>query len=190
MCNANSGLRLCFWVGILFSLSATLIGCSRAASQLAVASLELRSNSFSGDTIPRTCSSCDHKDGASPELSWSAPPERTQSFALIVFDKDSPFGFKFTHWALYDIPSDKRELQENIPKEEQLPDGSRQGKNDYDRIGYVGPCPPRGTHRYVFTLYALDTKLNLPPGASKKQVVNAMNGHVLASGELVGRFQH
>jgi Raf kinase inhibitor-like YbhB/YbcL family protein len=152
--------------------------------------MELRSSSFSGDTIPRTCSSCDHQDGASPELSWSAPPEHTQSFALIVFDKDSPFGFKFTHWLLYDIPSDKRDLPENTPKQEELPDGSRQGHNDYDRIGYVGPCPPRGTHHYVFTLYALDTKLNLPPGASKKQVVKAMNGHVLANGELVGRFQH
>jgi len=178
------------WAGFLAALTAlTQIGCSRAASQQAT-SLELRSSSFAGDTIPRTCSSCDHQDGASPELSWGAPPEHTQSFALIVFDKDSPFGFKFTHWVLYDIPSDKRELPENTPKQEQLPDSSRQGHNDYDRIGYVGPCPPRGTHHYVFTLYALDTKLNLPPGASKKQVVKAMNGHVLASGELVGRFQH
>jgi len=139
---------------------------------------------------PKNISSCDHQDGASPELSWSAPPEHTQSFALIVFDKDSPFGFKFTHWVFHDIPSDKRELPENTPKQEQLPDGSRQGHNDYDRIGYVGPCPPRGTHHYIFTLYALDINLNLPPSASKKQVVKAMNGHVLASGELVGRFQH
>jgi Raf kinase inhibitor-like YbhB/YbcL family protein len=189
MCNANSDLRLCLWVGILL-LTATQVGCSHAASQGTAASLELRSSSFSGDTIPRTFSSCDHQDGASPELSWSTPPEHTQSFTLVVFDKDSPFGFKFTHWVLYDIPSDKRELPENTPKQDQLADGSRQGKNDYDRIGYVGPCPPRGTHHYVFTLYAVDIKLSLPPGASKKQVVKAMNGHVLASGELVGRFQH
>ena len=191
MCDANSDFRLWLWVGILLALSAVLTGCSRAASQQAVASLELRSSSFSGDTIPRTCSSCDHQDGASPELSWSAPPEHAQSFALIVFDKDSPFGFKFTHWVLYDIPSDKRELPENTPKHEQLPDGSRQGHNDYDRIGYVGPCPPgHSPHHYVFDLYALDTKLNLPPRASKKQVLKAMKGHVLASGELVGSFQH
>jgi Raf kinase inhibitor-like YbhB/YbcL family protein len=176
---------------MLILLAVMLLGCSHAADQPGLPSLQLTSSSFSGDAIPRTYSSCDHQDGASPELSWSAPPEHTQSFALIVFDKDSPFGFKFTHWVLYDIPSDKRELQENTPKEEQLPDGSRQGKNDYDRIGYVGPCPPRGTHHYVFTLYALDTKLNLPSGASKKkQVLKAMNGHVLANGELVGLFQH
>jgi Raf kinase inhibitor-like YbhB/YbcL family protein len=161
-----------------------------ADSQAGTPSLELKSSSFSGDMIPRTCSSCDHQDGASPELSWSTPPDGTQSFVLIVFDKDSPFGFKFTHWVLYDIASDKRELPENTPKQDQLPDGSRQGKNDYDRIGYVGPCPPRGTHHYIFTLYALDTKLNLPPGAPKKQVMKAMSGHVLANGELVGRFHH
>jgi Raf kinase inhibitor-like YbhB/YbcL family protein len=181
---------LLVFAGLLLLLAVGVLRGHGAAGQQGMPSLELRSSSFSGDAIPRTCSSCDHQDGASPELSWSAPPEHTQRFALIVFDKDSPFGFKFTHWVLYDIPSDKRELPENTPKQEQLPDGSRQGKNDYDRIGYVGPCPPKGTHHYVFTLYALDTKLNLPSGASKKQVVKAMNGHVLASGELVGRFQH
>jgi Raf kinase inhibitor-like YbhB/YbcL family protein len=177
-------------IAILFALSVTVIGCNRAASRQAGASLELRSGSFSADTIPRRFSSCDNQDGASPELSWSEPPEHTQSLALVMFDKDSPFGFKFTHWVLYDIPPDKHELPESTPKQEQLLDGSRQGKNDYDRIGYVGPCPPRGIHHYVITLYALDTKLHLPSGASKKQVVGAMYGHVLASGDLVGRFQH
>jgi Raf kinase inhibitor-like YbhB/YbcL family protein len=186
----SSYLRFWLWGGMPFALSTALIGCTRTAGDAAVASLELRSNSFSGDTIPRTFSSCDHKDGASPQLSWGAPPEHTQSFALIVVDKDSPFGFKFTHWLLYDIRPDKRQLPEDIPKQEQLPDGSRQGHNDYDRIGYVGPCPPRGTHRYVFTLFALDTKLDLPPGASKNQIEKAMKGHILATGELIGRFQH
>jgi Raf kinase inhibitor-like YbhB/YbcL family protein len=187
----GSALHRSLSTGLLLTLAATPVGCSRAASQQPVAALELRSRSFSGDTIPRTCSSCDHQDGTSPELSWSAPPEHTQSFVLIVFDKDSPFGFKFTHWVLYDIPSDKRELPEGVAKEEQLSDGSRQGPNDYDRVGYVGPCPPgHSPHHYVFDLYALDAKLNLPPKASKKQVLKAMKGHVLASGELVGRFQH
>jgi len=168
-----------------------LNGCTSSAGQPGAASLELKSTSFSADAIAQANSSCGGQDGASPELSWSAPPEHTQSCALIVFDKDSPFGFKFTHWVLYDIPSDKRELAENVGKQEQLPDGSHQGLNDYDRVGYVGPCPPgHSSHRYVFDLYALDTKLNLPPRASKKQVVKAMKGHILAGGELVGRFQH
>jgi Raf kinase inhibitor-like YbhB/YbcL family protein len=133
---------------------------------------------------------CDGQD-VSPELSWKSSPERTESFVLVVTDTDSPFGFNFVHWVLYDIPPDERELPEGIANQQQLPDGSRQGHNGFDKIGYVGPCPPgHSPHRYVFDLYALDTKLNLPPGASKKQVLKAMKGHVLASGELVGRFQH
>ena len=176
---------------LLISMAGVLIGCSRAADQPATPSLELKSSSFSGDAIPQKYSSCGGQDGTSPVLAWSAPPEHTQSLALIVFDKDSPFGFKFTHWVLYDMPSDKRELAEDVAKQEQLPDGSRQGLNDYDRVGYVGPCPPgHSSHHYVFDLYALDTRLNLPPKASKKQVMKAMKGHILASGELVGRFQH
>jgi Raf kinase inhibitor-like YbhB/YbcL family protein len=174
----------------LFSLmSCMLAGCTRAA-ETTTASLELRSSSFTGDKIPDKYSSCRGQSDVSPEFSWSAPPEGTRSFALIAFDEDSPFGFKFTQWVVYDLPAEKRELPEGVPKQEQLPDGSREGPNDYDRIGYVGPCPPRGTHHYAFTVYALDTKLNLAPGASKKQVLKAMKGHILATGELVGSYQH
>lgn len=174
----------------LILIAIVLGGCTHAAELAGPASLKLKSSSFVGDTIPARYSSCGGQDGASPELSWSAPPANTQSFALVAFDKDSPFGFKFTHWVLYDIPPDKRELAEDLAKQEQLPDGSRQGLNDYDRIGYVGPCPPHGTHHYVFSLYALNTKLGLLPRASEKQVVKAMKGHVLANGELIGSFQH
>lgn len=179
------------FVLLFLSTTALLVGCEPTAGEHDTVTLELRSSSFSGDTIPQKCSSCEHQDGASPELSWSAPPQNTQSFALIVYDRDSPLGFKFTHWVLYDIPPEKRELVEDVAKQEQLPDGSRQGPNDYERIGYVGPCPPgHSPHHYVFDLYALDIKLNLPPRASKKQVLKAMKGHVLASGELIGSFQH
>src|SRR5450755_3940873 len=121
-------------VGVLAALLLWgLNACTSSAGQQGAASLELKSATFSGDSIPQANSSCNGQDGASPELSWSAPPEHTQSFALIVFDKDSPFGFKFTHWALYDMPPDKRELADNVAKLEQLPDGSRQGPNDYNR---------------------------------------------------------
>ena len=181
--------------GMLVVLMAQ-VGCNRAASQQGVPSLELSSSSFSGETIPsrNACSRencpCDGQD-ISPELSWKSPPERTQSFALIVTDKDSLFGWNFVHWVLYDLPADKRELPEGVTKQGQLPDGSRQGQNGFDKIGYVGPCPPgKSAHRYIFALYALDTKLNLPSGASKKQVVKAMKVHILASGELLGRYQH
>jgi Raf kinase inhibitor-like YbhB/YbcL family protein len=182
---------------LLFALiAAMLFGCSRTPSQPAMPSLKLKSTSFSGDTIPMmyACSRdncpCDGKD-ISPELSWNSPPQSTQSFSLIVTDKDALFGWGFTHWVLYNLPAEKRDLPEGIAKQEQLTDGSRQGQNGFDKIGYVGPCPPgHSAHRYVFDLYALDTKLNLPAGASKKDALKAMKGHMLASGELIGRFQH
>jgi Raf kinase inhibitor-like YbhB/YbcL family protein len=150
--------------------------------------LPLTSASFqSGGDIPKKFS-CDGAD-ASPQLAWSAPPASTKSFALIVYDPDAPVG-TFVHWVLYDLPPDKRELPESLPKQDQLPDGSHQGQNDFDKIGYGGPCPPSGTHRYVFTLYALNAKLNLPPGATRKQVESAMKDRVLARGELIGRYHH
>jgi Raf kinase inhibitor-like YbhB/YbcL family protein len=196
-CALSASLSFLSWTVLLLTLAtATQTGCNRVTGQLGASALELRSSSFSSDIIPKlyACSRencpCDGQD-ISPELSWKSSPERTESFALVVTDKDSPFGFNFVHWVLYDIPPDKRELPEGIANQQQLPDGSRQGHNGFDKIGYVGPCPPgHSPHRYVFDLYALDTKLNLPPGASKKQVLKAMKGHVLASGELVGRFQH
>ena len=174
---------------LMVLMAVVLSGCSHAADLRGAASLELKSSSLVGDMIPRKYSSCGGQDGASPELSWAGAPGLTQSFALIVFDMDSPFGFKFTHWVLYNIPPEKRELAEDVARQEQLPDGSRQGLNDYDQIGYVGPCAPHGTHRYAFTLYALDAKLSLPARASKKQVVKAMKGHVVATYKFVGRFQ-
>ena len=185
LCSLLSGCAL------LTVILAALPGCSRAADHWEPPhSLDLKSGSFSGDVLPPKYSSCGGQDGTSPELSWGASPEHTQSFALIVHDKDSAFGFKFTHWVLYDMPPDKRELAEDVAKQEQLPDGSRQGPNDYDRVGYVGPCPPgQSRHHYVFDLYALDTKLNLRSRASKKEVLKAMKGQVPATGELVGRFQ-
>jgi Raf kinase inhibitor-like YbhB/YbcL family protein len=149
----------------------------------------LTSSSFRGSEIERK-STCDGAE-TSPELAWSAPPAGTQSFALVASDKDSAFGYSFTHWVLYDLPAEKRELLEGLPKQGQLPDGSRQGLNNFDKTGYGGPCPPgKSAHHYAFTLYALDSKLNLPPGATRKQVEKALKGHVLAYGELIGRYQH
>jgi len=183
-------IGLC-WLGFPLVAATLMSACSRSTDQPNMPSLELKSSSFAGDTIPQKYSSCGGQNDVSPELSWNSPPDRTQSFVLIAFDKDSLLGFQFTHWVLYDLPPDKRKLDENVAKQAQLPDGFRQGPNDYDRIGYVGPCPPgHSPHHYVFDLYAVDTKLNLPPGATKTQVVKAMKGHVLARGEVIARFQH
>jgi len=129
---------------------------------------------------------CDGKN-VSPPLKWSEPPEETGSFALISDDPDAPAG-TWVHWVVYNIPADVRELPENIPSTENLSDGTVQGITDFRSIGYGGPCPPSGTHRYYFKVYALDAMLDLSSGASKQQLLAAMEGHILAQGELMGRY--
>jgi len=149
--------------------------------------MQLTSSSFANGKIPKRFT-CDGDD-TSPGLSWSAPPAATQSFALTVVDHDAPMG-SFVHWVLYDLPPETRSLPEGVPKQGQLPDGSRQGQNDFDKVGYGGPCPPQGSsHRYTFSLYALDSKLGLPPRATRSQVEAAAKGHILAHGELVARYK-
>jgi len=106
---------------------------------------------------------------------------------LICEDPDAPMG-TFTHWILYDIPADVHELLENLPKDKILPNGAKQGIADFKKIGYGGPCPPNGTHRYYFKLYALDTLLNLEPGLKKEDILKAMNGHILAQGQIMGKY--
>jgi Phosphatidylethanolamine-binding protein len=138
ICRGQKRASAVFAVVLIGPIVIVLAGCSHAAD-LRGAALELKSSSLVGDTIPPKYSSCGHQDGTSPELSWSAPPEHTQSFVLIAVDKDSPFGFKFTHWVLYDIPPDKRELPQDVAKQEHLSDGSRQGLNDYDKSGTWDP---------------------------------------------------
>ena len=149
----------------------------------------LSSNAFqNGGDIPNKYT-CDGAD-VSPELSWNNVPNATQSLALIAEDPDAPAG-TWTHWVLYDLPPDTPGLEENVPKVDQLPNGARQGRNDFKRIGYGGPCPPPGKpHRYFFRLYALDRKLGLKPGATKDEVQAATKGHILGEAELKGKFGH
>jgi Raf kinase inhibitor-like YbhB/YbcL family protein len=151
-------------------------------------SFKLSSTAFQpGGDIPSkyTCSGVD----VSPALSWSDPPAGTQSFALIADDPDAPVG-NWVHWVAYDLPASARQLPEGVPKTEAISGGGAQGQNDFRKTGYGGPCPPPGKpHRYYFKLYALDSKLNLKPGATKKAVEQAMQGHILAQAEVMGRFQ-
>jgi Raf kinase inhibitor-like YbhB/YbcL family protein len=117
-------------------------------------------------------------------------PPGTNSFALIVDDPDAPAG-TWGHWVLYDLPGDDRKLEEGVAKDLHLPGGARQGRNDFGKIGYNRPCPPRGKpHRYFFKLYALDRKMNLKAGATKAQLERAMKGHILAQAEVIGQVQH
>lgn len=131
---------------------------------------------------------CEGQD-VSPPLTWSEPPPGTQSLALIMDDPDAPGGV-FTHWVIFSIPSDSRSFPEALPTQAELPTHALQGKNGFSRIGYGGPCPPAGRpHHYQFTLYAVDQVLNLKAGVSKKQLLDAIEGHILAQGTLTGTYQ-
>jgi len=140
-----------------------------------------------GGLIPKRYT-CDGEN-VSPPLSWSGLPEGTRSLALICEDPDAPSG-NWVHWVLFNIPPDITTLEEGLPQKERLSDGSVQGVNDFHKVGYGGPCPPSGTHRYDFRLYALDTFLDLKPGAKKDRLLKAMRGHVIAEGRLTGAYRH
>jgi Raf kinase inhibitor-like YbhB/YbcL family protein len=172
---------------LLLLLLSALVACHHSDTAIAAgaATIALSSSSLQSGKFPKQYT-CDGSD-TSPQLSWPAPPAGTKSFALIMTDPDAPGG-TFVHWVLYDIPASTRELPVGIPKQGQLFDGSRQGSNDFGNSGYGGPCPPRGTHHYVFSLYALDSTLGLPPGASRSQVEAAIKGHILAHGELIATY--
>jgi Raf kinase inhibitor-like YbhB/YbcL family protein len=132
---------------------------------------------------------CEGQD-ISPELTWKDPPPGAKSFVLIVHDPDAPMPGGFTHWVVYNIPAHVNHIPQGASKhQETLAAVGIQGENDGEKIGYMGPCPPSGTHRYYFYLYALDTELNLKPGASKADVEKAIQGHVLAKAELMGRYK-
>jgi Raf kinase inhibitor-like YbhB/YbcL family protein len=140
-----------------------------------------------GGSIPKKFT-CDGAD-VSPELQLTAPPTGTQSLALIADDPDAPVG-TWIHWVLFDLPPETKALAEGVAKVEQPPTGGRQGRNDFRKLGYGGPCPPPGKpHRYFFRAYALDTKVDLKPGASRQQLDQAMQGHILATAEWMGKYQ-
>lgn len=130
---------------------------------------------------------CDGQD-ISPPLQWEQVPQGTKSIALICDDPDAPIG-TFVHWVLFNLPTETKELSENIPADRTLPNGARQGTNDFGKIGYGGPCPPSGTHRYFFKIYALDAKLDLAAGASKQELLKAMEGHILGQGQIIGKYK-
>lgn len=150
--------------------------------------LELMSPAFtSGSTIPakHTCEG----ENVSPPLSWAGAPPETKSLALIFDDPDAPRG-TFSHWVLYGIPADERELPENYATSATAQRKATSGRNDFGKDGYGGPCPPRGeTHRFYFRLYALDTPLNLSAGATRAQVLDRVRDHVVAQAELMGSYK-
>ncbi len=150
--------------------------------------IHLTSSAFKdGETIPKEFTA-DGKD-VSPPLEWTDLPKDTASLALICDDPDAPKG-TWVHWVIYDMSADLKGLDKDVPTEAKLPNGARQGKNSFDKTGYGGPSPPKGNaHRYYFKLYALDKKPDIPVDATKDQLLKATKGHVLAMGQLMGKYQ-
>lgn len=149
-------------------------------------SLKIESPAFAhGEFIPDkfTCTG----DNVSPPLAWTDIPHGTKELVLIVDDPDAPSG-TFVHWLVYHIRPVEIGLTEGLPGTEALPNGTHQGLNGSQQIGYMGPCPPHGTHRYYFHLYAIDRSLDLPPGARRDQVDQAIRDHVLEHAEFMGYY--
>ena len=186
----NNLTNLLFGVVLALVVLAACSGGDDPATEeetLSDSSIELTSPAFiDGSDIP-TKYTCDG-EGVSPPLEWSNLPGGTKSIALIVDDPDAP-GRTFVHWVLYAISPDARGLPENVPDVDITPEGAKHGRSGFGRIGYGGPCPPSGSHRYFFKLYALDSGLGLEAGADKGNLLQAMEGHILAQGQLMGRYQ-
>lgn len=155
--------------------------------------LQITSTAFAeGQAIPQkyTCQG----GNVSPQLKWTNAPANTRSFALIADDPDAPDPkapkMTWVHWVLYDLPATTTELPEDVGKTPTLPSGAKHGITDFKQFGYGGPCPPPGdAHRYFFKVYALDAVLNLKPGVTKSDLLKAMEGHVLAQGQVMGTYK-
>jgi Raf kinase inhibitor-like YbhB/YbcL family protein len=155
--------------------------------QASAAAIKLTSFAFAeSQPIPPqyTCSGIN----ISPPLEWMGIPKSAKTLAIIADDPDAPGG-TWVHWVIYNLPADTIGMVENLPATEDLKGGGLQGKNDFEKIGYGGPCPPSGTHRYFFKLYALDNELPLKAGATKAEVEKAMDGHIQAQTQLMGTYR-
>ena len=149
--------------------------------------MKLTSTAFKeGEPIPRAYT-CDGPN-VSPALEWSGVPKSAKTLAIICDDPDAPSG-TWVHWVLYNLPAENIGLVENTPATESLRAGGFQGKNDFEKLGYGGPCPPSGTHRYFFKTYALDVELPLKAGATKAELEKAMEGHIVGQAQLMGTYR-
>ena len=171
---------LCFFQGTTNGVYAKTRGGAKMA-------ITITSTVFTeGGMIPRDYT-CDGKD-ISPPLAWAGAPEGTKSLAIICDDPDAPVG-TWVHWVLYNLPAIVNELPQGVKSDKVLDNGAKHGINDFRKLGYGGPCPPGGTHRYYFKIYALDTELTQEPGLTKAELLKAIKGHILAEGQLMGRYK-
>ena len=171
----------------LFLLLLTLLVINNSFAKIDEGeNMEIKSSAFENNGMIPKAYTCDGND-ISPPLQWDSIPENTQGLALICDDPDAPIG-TWVHWVIYNIRSTPNELPAKILPQEKTPFGAGQGINDFGKIGYGGPCPPSGVHRYFFKLYALDTKLNLEGRVTKKQLEDEIKEHIIDKAELVGRY--
>ena len=187
----RSRLILCILLAVIVVLgayayehnrgTAATLPMSPRNSSISASALKLTSPAFGAKAPIPSIYTCDGEE-KNPPLTLAGVPKGTESLVLILEDPDVPSG-TFTHWVLYDIPPATAMIEEGAGD-----DAGVSGRNSDNATGYIGPCPPTGTHRYIFSLYALNTKLGLPEGASKEEVLNAMNGQVLAQTELIGIY--
>jgi Raf kinase inhibitor-like YbhB/YbcL family protein len=173
-------------IGAILLLTLQLLEAENRMKEGSTMNIRVTSSAFSqGGNIPSKYS-CDGND-ISPPISWSKGPDGTKSYALIADDPDAPMG-TWVHWVIYNVPPSITSLPENVPKSPEGIEDSVQGINDFKRHGYSGPCPPGGTHRYSFKVYALDTILKAEAGLTKKKLLKIMEGHILGQGELMGTY--
>lgn len=179
-------MRVVLLAALVIAVCAANAACRK--EEVTKMTVQITSPAFrEGQPIPKQ-HTCEGPD-LSPALEWTGVPGGTTSLALICDDPDAPMG-TWVHWVLFNLPADAKGLAENVAKKPVLDNGAKQGMSDFKRPGYGGPCPPPGKpHRYFFKLYALDTMLDLKEGAKKKDVEKAMEGHILARGQLMGTYR-
>jgi Raf kinase inhibitor-like YbhB/YbcL family protein len=163
------------------------IQCADSGEEGKKMAIKVTSNAFEEGAFIPSKHTCDGVN-VSPQLKIEGVPKDAKSLVLICDDPDAPVG-TWVHWVLYDLPAGTGVLEEKIPPDKTLKNGGVHGTNDFKKLGYGGPCPPSGTHRYFFKVYAADRTLGLDPGATKKEVLKAIEGHVLAEGQLMGKYK-
>ncbi len=149
--------------------------------------IKVTSNAFTDGAMIPAKYSCDGEN-ASPHLKWENMPANAKTIAIIADDPDAPGG-TWVHWLIFNLPANVKELPDGVAPEGNASAVARQGTNDFKKIGYGGPCPPSGVHRYFFKVYGLDTELSLNAGATKEDLMKAMEGHVVAEGQIVGKYE-
>jgi len=184
--HSNKPFVFCAMI-VLILILVVFVSCSKSGEEAKKgAVLEVKSTAFGNAKSMSDKYTCDDVD-ISPPLEWKDAPAGTKSFAIICETPDAPTG-NWIQWLIYDIPGDVTSLPQAVPKTGQLENGTKQGKNDFDGVGYNGPCLPAGEHRFFFRVYALDSLTNLKEGAKKEELVEAMKGHILAEGALMSVY--